>query len=74
MEGSIERSREKELSFEQALKQLQKIADLVQKKDLTLVQSLDLLEEGVYLANLCTEKIDENIWQKENYKEEEFYE
>ena len=35
----------------------------VRKKDTSLEKSLDLLEEGVRLANLCTELIDHADWR-----------
>ena len=34
----------------------------VRKKDTSLEKSLDLLEEGVRLANACTEQIDHADW------------
>lgn len=48
----------KELSFEQALARLQEIVGEVQKKDTDIEKSLELLEEGIKLANYCTEKTD----------------
>lgn len=49
---------ENEMSFEQALERLQEIVKLVKSKDLDLEKSLDLLEEGVHLANFLTKKVD----------------
>ena len=35
----------------------------MRKKDVSLERSLDLLEEGVALANRCTELIDQAAWE-----------
>ena len=35
----------------------------VKKNDTSLEQSLELLEEGVKLANICTEQTDHSHWQ-----------
>ena len=45
-------------TFEQARARLEEIAAEVRKKDTSLERSLDLLEEGVRLANACTELVD----------------
>ncbi len=45
-------------TFEQAKIRLEEIAVLARKKDTSLEKSLDLLEEGVRLANICTELVD----------------
>lgn len=45
-------------SFTAAKARLEEIVDQVRKKDTSLEKSLDLLEEGVRLANACTEMID----------------
>lgn len=41
---------------------LEEIVAQVRKKDTSLEKSLDLLEEGVRLANACTELIDHQDW------------
>lgn len=41
---------------------LEEIVTQVRKKDTSLEKSLDLLEEGVRLANACTELIDHQDW------------
>jgi hypothetical protein len=41
----------------------------VRKKDTSLEKSLDLLEEGVRLANQCTELIDQQDWTTVNAPE-----
>lgn len=50
------------LDFEQALNRLREIVELVRKKELGLEESIDMLEEGVHLANVCTENIDKAQW------------
>ncbi|MBC7267011.1 MAG: exodeoxyribonuclease VII small subunit [Coriobacteriia bacterium] len=45
-------------TFEQAKARLEEIASLVRKKDTSLEKSLELLEESVRLANVCTELVD----------------
>lgn len=49
--------------FTQARTRLEEIVSAVRKKDTTLEKSLDLLEEGVRLANQCTELIDHADWE-----------
>lgn len=45
-------------TFEQARARLEEIASLVRKKETSLERSLELLEESVRLANVCTELVD----------------
>lgn len=49
--------------FSQARVRLEEIVSAVRKKDTSLEKSLDLLEEGVRLANQCTELIDHADWE-----------
>jgi exodeoxyribonuclease VII small subunit len=49
-------------SFTTARTRLEEIVTQVRKKDTSLEKSLDLLEEGVRLANACTELIDHADW------------
>ncbi len=49
-------------SFSAAKTRLDEIVTQVRKKDTSLEKSLDLLEEGVRLANVCTELIDHADW------------
>ncbi|MEI7814260.1 MAG: exodeoxyribonuclease VII small subunit [Coriobacteriia bacterium] len=49
-------------SFTTARTRLEDIVVQVRKKDTSLEKSLDLLEEGVRLANACTEMIDQADW------------
>jgi len=50
-------------TFTQARERLEEIVAQVRKKDVSLEESLDLLEEGVKLANICTEKSDHTEWR-----------
>jgi exodeoxyribonuclease VII small subunit len=50
-------------TFDSARVRLEQIAAEVRKKDTSLEKSLDLLEEGVRLANQCTELIDATQWR-----------
>ena len=49
-------------TFGQARTRLEEIVVQVRKKDCSLEKSLDLLEEGVRLANTCTELSDHAEW------------
>ncbi len=49
---------EKNDDFGQLMNRLHEIVDLVRQEDLSLEKSLDLLEEGIELANRCTERVD----------------
>ena len=53
---------EESYSFTTARTRLEEIVAQVRKKDTSLEKSLDLLEEGVRLANACTEQIDHADW------------
>jgi exodeoxyribonuclease VII small subunit len=50
-------------TFESTRVRLDEILVAVRKKDTSLEQSLELLEEGVRLANLCNELIDQTSWK-----------
>jgi exodeoxyribonuclease VII small subunit len=54
-----------EISFETALGRLEEIVSEVKREDVSLDKSLELLEEGVRLANACTEKTDHSCWREE---------
>jgi len=54
---------DQEYTFAQARTRLEEIVAQVRKKDTTLEKSLDLLEEGVRLANTCTELSDHTEWR-----------
>ena len=48
---------EKELSFEDALNQLQEIVNSLETGQLTLDESLAKFEEGIRLSRFCNEKL-----------------
>jgi exodeoxyribonuclease VII small subunit len=50
-------------TFEQTRVRLEGILVEVRKKDTSLEQSLELLEEGVRLLNQCNELIDQTSWK-----------
>lgn len=52
-------------TFESTKARLEEILGQVRKKDTSLEQSLELLEEGVRLANRCNELIDQTSWRPE---------
>jgi exodeoxyribonuclease VII small subunit len=57
-------------TFEQTHARLEEILVAVRKKDTSLEQSLELLEEGVRLANICNELIDKSSWDAPRAVEE----
>ena len=54
-----EQQREEAISFEQALERLEKIVAKMESGELPLAESMKHFEEGMKLANLCTEKLGE---------------
>lgn len=54
---------DEQYTFTQARNRLDDIVVQVRKKDVSLEHSLDLLEEGVKLASMCTELIDHTEWR-----------
>ncbi len=48
-----------ELTYEQAVKRLEEIVNLLEKNEATLDESMKLFEEGTNLAVFCTKKLDE---------------
>jgi exodeoxyribonuclease VII small subunit len=69
--GKVVRKGEDEyLDFREAMDRLNQIVDAVRKKELSLEESIDMLEEAVCLANVCTENIDKNHWLKSGEDED----
>ena len=61
--------KEKELSFEQYLKELEYIVDQLESGEIDLENSVKLYEKGMILKNLCHEKLKKiEIQIKENQK------
>lgn len=61
------------LTYAQAVDRLEEIAELVRKKEISLEDLLDLLEESIQLAAICNQEIDYTAWlpQTEQQQEEE---
>lgn len=62
---------EKNIKFETALEELEKITEKLEGGDTTLSESLKLYEKGIGLVRVCTEQLDEaeakvKVLQKEN--------
>ena len=63
--------KEEEINVKQALERLKEIAEQVDDKKIDLDKSLDLLEEGVRLANLCTERVNQGGWEEDEAQSED---
>lgn len=50
---------EQNLSYEDAVKQLEEIVTLLEKGDIPLEKSLELFQRGVALSAYCSKKLDE---------------
>lgn len=48
-----------DITFEDAMKELESIVRSLERGDLPLDQSLDLFQKGVKLTKLCTEKLND---------------
>jgi len=46
-------------SFEDAMKRLEEIVQMLENGDLTLEESLEIFEEGMNLIRFCTNKLEE---------------
>lgn len=49
----------KEMKFEEAMKELEKIVDELEKGDSSLEESMELFSNGMLLSKICAQKIDE---------------
>ena len=49
--------KEKELTFEESLKQLEKIVEQLESGEVDLEKSVKLYEKGMLLKNLCDKKL-----------------
>lgn len=59
------------ITYSQAVDRLEEIAELVRKKEISLEESLDLLEESIQLAAICNQEIDYTVWLPQIEEEEE---
>jgi len=51
-------SEEKELSFEQAMEELEKIVEKLEEGDVPLEKAIHYFQEGMKLSKLCHEKLE----------------
>jgi exodeoxyribonuclease VII small subunit len=58
-------------TFETTRARLEDIVTQVRRKDLSLEQSLDLLEEAVRLVNQCNDLVDQTSWRPEPSESED---
>lgn len=65
-------AKKKELSFEEALKELKKSAENIKSKDLTLDESISLYEHGIKHYELCKKILDETKQKIEIFREEDY--
>lgn len=54
---------EERSTFETTRARLEDIVTQVRRKDVSLEQSLDMLEEAVRLVNVCNDQIDQTSWK-----------
>jgi exodeoxyribonuclease VII small subunit len=47
------------ISFEDAMAELEKIVEFLEKEDLSLDESIELFQRGVELSKLCGNRLDE---------------
>lgn len=59
VEGKNGKSKEKEMTFEEAIKRLEEIVYEIEDKNLSLEDSILKFKEGMELANFCNKKLDE---------------
>ncbi len=62
----MNKSENNEITFKEVIARLEEIVAQIKTKEISLEKSLELLEEGVRLANMCTEKIDKTVWNEDS--------
>jgi exodeoxyribonuclease VII small subunit len=62
---------EKEITFEDAMKKLESIAETLGEGNLSLEESLKMFEEGMELCKFCNTKLDEAGYKVEKLMERE---
>ncbi len=62
----MNKSENNEITFKEVIARLEEIVAQIKTKEVSLEKSLELLEEGVRLANMCTEKIDKTVWNEDS--------
>jgi len=53
-----DRGEEKEMKFEDALNELEKVVEELEKGELTLEETIKKFEEGIRLFKICREKLE----------------
>ncbi len=66
-----EEEEEKEITFEDAMKRLESIAETLGEGNLPLDDSLKMFEEGMELCKFCNTKLDEAGYKVEKLMEKE---
>ncbi|MGN1398387.1 MAG: exodeoxyribonuclease VII small subunit [Erysipelotrichaceae bacterium] len=61
---------EKELTFEQAMKQLEQITMQLQQNTTSLTKSIELYQQGLDLANYCKEQLNNATKKLEELNQE----
>ncbi len=64
-------TKEENVSFEEAMKQLEQIVEKLGEGNLTLEESLKIFEEGMELCKFCNKKLDEAEYKVEKLVERE---
>ena len=54
----VKKAQEPEMSFEEAMAELEKIVQRLEKGESTLEESMQLFAQGMALSKICSEKID----------------
>jgi exodeoxyribonuclease VII small subunit len=50
---------DKEITYEEAIKRLEEIVNILEKNEVSLDESMKLFEEGTKLTSLCSKKLKE---------------
>lgn len=67
----MEEEREVGISFEDAMKRLESIVEMLGEGNLSLEESLKIFEEGTGLCKFCNKKLDEAEYKVEKLMEKE---
>jgi exodeoxyribonuclease VII small subunit len=62
---------EEGISFEEAMKRLERIVEMLGEGNLSLEESLKIFEEGMGLCKFCNKKLDEAEYKVEKLMEKE---
>ncbi|MCD6202744.1 MAG: exodeoxyribonuclease VII small subunit [Methanophagales archaeon] len=62
---------EENMTFEEAMKQLEQIVEKLGEGNLTLEESLEIFEQGMQLCKFCNKKLDEAEYKVEKLVETE---